>query len=90
VVTSNNSVDWTAFRPLTVPRMTDKLVFAVTETRRRELTDSVRAFDDAADFAGCLGTVALASVPAERIGSLFSDIETETGLALVRVRCGWL
>ncbi|WP_062985936.1 hypothetical protein [Nocardia anaemiae] len=69
------------------------VVFAVTEARRRELTDSVRAFGDGTAFAGCLGAVQLASVPAERIGSLFTDIETATGLALVRVRCGddaWL
>ncbi|MEV4130329.1 hypothetical protein [Nocardia sp. NPDC049707] len=67
------------------------VVFAVTEAHRRELTDSVRGFGDGTAFAGCLGAVPL--VPAERIGLLFTDIETATGLALVRVRCGedaWL
>ncbi|WP_040698926.1 hypothetical protein [Nocardia vinacea] len=69
------------------------VVFAVTEARRRELTHSVRGFGDGTAFAGCLGAEPLASVPAERIGSLLTDIETATGLALVRVRCGddaWL
>lgn len=69
------------------------VVFAIIEARRRELTDSVRAFGDTTTFAGCLGAVPLASVPAERIGSLFTAIEAVTGLALVRVRCGedaWL
>lgn len=73
--------------------MLGDVVLAVTESRRRELTDSVRGFGDGTAFAGCLGAVPLVSVPAERIGSLFTDIETATGLVLVRVRCGddaWL
>ncbi|WP_406278999.1 hypothetical protein OH799_11195 [Nocardia sp. NBC_00881] len=69
------------------------VVFGVIEARRRELTDSVRAFGDTSAFAGCLGPTPLASVPAERIGSILTAIEAMTGLTLVRVRCGedaWL
>ncbi|MEU2040503.1 hypothetical protein [Nocardia niwae] len=77
-----------AIKRSTITESLCDVVFAVTETRRHELTDAVRAFPDASAYAGCLGVQPLASVPPERIASLLTEIETATGLALVRLRCG--
>lgn len=64
------------------------VISAVTDRRRRELTDTVRAFRDPTAFHGCLGSAPLALLTTERIAQLLAGIETATGLALIRILCG--
>ncbi|MFD8249707.1 hypothetical protein [Nocardia sp. NPDC059691] len=77
-----------AIKRSTISDFLKDVVFAVTETRRHQLTDSVRTFPDAAAYAGSLGPQPLSAMPAAQVGSILAEIESATGLALIRVRCG--
>ncbi|WP_063043930.1 hypothetical protein [Nocardia pseudovaccinii] len=77
-----------AIRKSSIGETLGDVVFSVITARQRELTGQLRAFTDPDTFTGRLGQVLLSSVPGERIGGLFAEIEEATGLSLMRVCCG--
>ncbi|MGW4371531.1 magnesium chelatase domain-containing protein [Nocardia takedensis] len=64
------------------------VVYSIVTARRGELTARLRAFTHLDEFTGRLGRSTLSAVPHPTIADLFTEIESATGLSLMRVCCG--